>query len=107
MDNSRDPKFRREVKHQKIFDTCSRILRNLDQWPNGALKTVFLKYGWNFGMDKPKHLKFCRENLDAYQNLDQRPLGGVLKNLVQGPNGALKTVFPDMARSLEQVDLET
>ena len=55
-----DLKFFREVKNQKIFDTCNGFLQNLDQGPDGALKTVFLKYGYNFEMDKPTDLKFRR-----------------------------------------------
>ena len=45
MDEPRGLKFCREVKYQKIFDTCSGFFQNLDQESDGALKTVFLKYG--------------------------------------------------------------
>ena len=40
-DESRGLKFCRELKHQKIFDTCPGVFQNLDQWPDGALKIVF------------------------------------------------------------------
>ena len=30
----------------------------MDQGPGGALKTVFLKHGYKFGMDGPRDLKF-------------------------------------------------
>ena len=54
-------KFCRELKHQKIFHTCLRAFQNLDQGPDGALKTVFLKYGQKFGMAEPSELTFCRK----------------------------------------------
>ena len=41
MDEPTDLKFCREVKNQKIFDTYLGIFQNLDQGPDGALKTVF------------------------------------------------------------------
>ena len=31
---------------------CREVFQNLDQGPDGAWKTVFLKYGWSFGMDQ-------------------------------------------------------
>ena len=34
-----------KIEHQKIFDTCLGVFQNLDQGPDGALKTVVLKYG--------------------------------------------------------------
>ena len=40
-----DLKFSREVKHAKIFDTYPGVFQNLDQGPEGILKTVFPKYG--------------------------------------------------------------
>ena len=39
-DEPRGPKFCRELKHQKIFETCPGVFQNLDQGPNGALKIV-------------------------------------------------------------------
>ena len=60
MHEPTDLKFCREVKHQKIFNTCPGFFQSLDQGPDGALKIIFLKYGLNFGMDKPRELKFCR-----------------------------------------------
>ena len=45
MDEPTDLKFCREVKHLKVFDMCLAFFQNLDQGPDGALKTVFLKYG--------------------------------------------------------------
>ena len=44
-DEPRGLKICRELKHQKIFDTCPGFFQNLDKGPDGALKTVFLKYG--------------------------------------------------------------
>ena len=37
---------------------CPGFFQNLDQGHDGALKTVFLKYGYNFGMDETTDLKF-------------------------------------------------
>ena len=51
-------KFCRGVKHLKIFDICPGIYRNLDQGPDGDSKTVFPRYGENFGMDESRDLKF-------------------------------------------------
>ena len=34
--------FFKRVEHQKIFDMCLGIFQNLDQGPDGALKTVIL-----------------------------------------------------------------
>ena len=42
--NLETQKFFHKIEHQKIFDTCPEVFQNLDQGPNGALKTVFLKY---------------------------------------------------------------
>ena len=58
MDEPTDLKFCREAKNQKIFDTCPGFLQNLDQGPDGALKTFFLKHAYNFGMDEPRDPKF-------------------------------------------------
>ena len=49
MDEPRDQNFFLKIEHRKIFDTCLGVFQNLDQGPDGALKTVFLKYGWSFG----------------------------------------------------------
>ena len=35
----------KKIEHQKIFDTCLGVFQNVDQRPDGAVKTVFLKYG--------------------------------------------------------------
>ena len=104
MDEPTDLKFCREVKNQKIFDTCPGFLQNLDQGPDGALKTVFFKNRQNFGRDEPrdpnsflrvKHQKIFDTCLTVFQSL------------AQGPDGALKTVFFfNMARTLEW-NLET
>jgi len=51
VDKPRDLKFCSGVKYLKIYDMCPRIFQNLDQGPDGVLKTVFLKYGWSFGME--------------------------------------------------------
>ena len=40
------------------MDTCLEVFQNLDQGPVGALKNVFLKYGYYFGMDGPRGLEF-------------------------------------------------
>ena len=32
--------FFKNVEHQKIFDTCLGVFQNLDQGPDGVLKTV-------------------------------------------------------------------
>ena len=53
-----DLKFSGEVKHAKIIDTSPGVFKNLDQGPDGVLKTVFPKYGQDFGMDESKDLKF-------------------------------------------------
>ena len=37
---------------------CLGVFRNLDQEPDGVLKTVFFKHGQNFGSDEPKDPKF-------------------------------------------------
>ena len=36
--------FFQKIEHRKIFDTCLGVFQNLDQGPDGALKTGFLKY---------------------------------------------------------------
>ena len=100
MDEPAELKFCREVKNQKIvikqccnqkiFDTCPGFLQNLDQEPDGALKTVFLKYSYNFGIDEPTDLKICEEV--KYQKIFD-PCSGFPQNLDQGPDEALKTVF--------------
>ena len=36
MDKPRGLKFFREVKYQKIFDTCPGVFLNCDQGPDGA-----------------------------------------------------------------------
>jgi len=90
MDEPRGLKLFREVKYEKIFDTCPGFFQNLDQGPDGALKTFFLKYAWNFGMDEPTDLKFCRE-VKNQKIFDTCP--GFFQNLDQGPDGALKIVF--------------
>ena len=41
-DEPRGLKFCRELKHQKIFDTCPGVFQNLYQGPDEALKIVFL-----------------------------------------------------------------
>jgi len=40
MDEPRGLKFCRELKYQKIFDTCPGVFQNFDQGPDGALKIV-------------------------------------------------------------------
>ena len=45
MYEPRDPK----LKNLKIFDTCPGFPQNLDQGPDGTLKTFFFKYRYNFG----------------------------------------------------------
>ena len=66
--------FCRKVKHKKVFDTCPGFFENLEQVPDGALKTFYLKYGWNCGMDVPRDLEFCRK-------LKHQNKFGVLKTL--------------------------
>ena len=39
-DEPGDLRYCREVKYQKIFDTCPGVFQNLDQGPDGVLKTV-------------------------------------------------------------------
>ena len=65
MDEPADLKFCKEVKDQKIFDTCPGFLQNLDQGPDEALKTVFLKYRYYFGMNGPRDLKFFSNNRES------------------------------------------
>jgi len=88
MDEPRSLQFCREVTSQKIFDRCPGFLQNLDQRHNGALKTVFLEYGKNFGIYEPKGQKFRRgktsKNISQYR---------FFQNLDQGPDEVLKTVF--------------
>ena len=62
----------------------------MDQGPNGALETVFLKHGYNFGMDKPRDPIFFKKI--EHQKIFDTCLG-VFQNLDQGPDGALKIVF--------------
>ena len=61
----------------------------MDQGPDGVSKTVFPKYGWNFGMDEPTDLKFCRD----VKHQKVFDVSWIFPNLDQGPEGALKTVF--------------
>ena len=89
MDEHRGLKGR-EVKYQKIFDTCPGFLQNLEQGPDGALKTFFL---------------LCREVKN--QKIFDTYLG-IFQNLDQGPDGAFKTVlFLNKARNSECVSQET
>ena len=90
MDEPRGIKFCREVKYQKIFDTSLGVFLNLDQGHDVALKTVFLKYDLNFGMNEPTDLMFCRE-VKHQKVFDMCP--GFFENLDQGPDGALETVI--------------
>ena len=67
---------------------CREFFQNLDQGRDGALKTVFLKYGFNFGMNEPTDLKFRRE-VKNQKIFDICP--GFFQNLEQESDGALKT----------------
>ena len=89
-----------------IGESCKSIghLHHLDQGPDGALKIIFLKYGLNFGMDKPRDLKFCK-GLKHLKIFDICP--GIYRNLDQGHDGVSKTVFRNMARTLGWMNLET
>ena len=53
-DEPKGLKFCRELKHQKIFGTCPGVFQNLDQGSDGALKNIFVKYGWKLEMYEPE-----------------------------------------------------
>ena len=70
----------------------------MDQGPNGALKAVCFKHGYNFVMNEPRDPKFFLKI--EHQKIFDTCLG-VFQNLDQEPNGALKLFFLNMARALD------
>ena len=90
MGEPTDLKFCREVKNQKIFDTCPGFLQNVDQGPDGTLRTVFLNMVITLeGMNLELRNFFLNV---GHQKIFDTCLG-VFQNLDQGLDGALKTVF--------------
>ena len=92
------------MENQKILDTCLGVFQNLDQGPGEALKTVFLKYGYYFGMDGPRGLKFFLNNRES------KNIGHVSRIFPKfGPGtgwGLENCFFFNMAIILERIDLE-
>ena len=94
-----------KIGHEELLKMRLGVFQNLDQGPGGVLKTVFFKYGFNFGTDGPRDLKFVLEDRTW------KILGncyGVFQNIDQGPGVVFKIVFFwIMAKTLERMIIDT